>query len=1173
MHWKGYEMRLAFLAALLCGLAFGQGLKLVDTDNLRLEYNGMTIISAERCELFPDNGYTKGKKFVETQGNAKVYTTYIELEGYKSRRELSFANGELEISVQTSFPAYSKKLSDNGIGYGIEIPWKTLEGASYTAIIGRGRNTSEIYGSFTEGGYDNLLENKIQILFVSAKWGDIAFDCNPKGINCFGDYGPNNVVGLWIVSREKDVLRISNPTLPQHDRFFSGDNLGKLVVYCGKPSTYDIRHSHRSYAYFSNFRPEFNYAFGNSRNGSMYNNVGVAPFSPEMKCGWMNPKGLKQVKYAESGALYSAVHGSGEGVFRVSGLRPGFHLLTLAASAGKEAVGPFDVCCGGKVQATDVKVEAGTVKTITFGAWIEEGTAELRLSGKSWCISTLGDQLLQSSQEDYTFRRGFWRGKAAPYPSVMLHNEHYACEPNYSVKIETLIRPEPGKEKEGIPKKFDLPTCHAVFDNPEEDWRYEGTVTSIGMGNQGSFTEFEKEDDCRRRIEELKASNARVLMFNGFLSRHTYPNHEARVKKALKDFGALAHQNGMMVMDHIDFSLLWNADCGFRVLAENLPSLLMTIDTHLPARGYCINNRRMQKIFLDKVEEIVRDCKLDGIMIDEMCFHGSEFCGCADCREKFHQETGWFLPLDENSPEINNRDSELWHVWMAWRQKCVGDAFYNVKLRCGRHNRKFVGMGYTTHHGLTSPFGTLLHAVAFEQIARSWDYIGTEIMPRNIFAVYRSVAAFRRLKNYFRHSFGLPVYGEVYTAGDYWNNSYFGWALNSLNGQSTWGMAPHPVLKPGNSDYTQFTREKGNMDRRKAETLSRIAVYFSPQSRDWPQFSPYVTSILGYSMMMNDAHLEHDFITNVNFDEKTLSKYGVLLMNNAVCLADDEVEMALKFAEEGGVLFLSLRAGMKNGNGVFRDKWAFSDVFGGMTPLFTRNMQYGKMELEGVDYEFEKPVLGIRVQKVPKDLRKVGKAFFNGSDKAEAAAYMAKHGKGYVLYTPLDFGCAIWVPEQMVGHVFEGARYPVCQKAAQELHGNLAKAMGLPDEFYTAWNPGNTPECVLTGLFQENDSCIIHFLNASGSRLKIGEKIPPCLPEPFFPDLQEDIRFEVFTGGRQPVAVYAVSPDYEGRIPLATSPVGGTKLAVTLPRQYIKAYTLVHIDYNRHSLHNDMRIP
>ena len=433
-------------------------------------------------------------------------------------------------------------------------------------------------------------------------------------------------------------------------------------------------------------------------------------------------------------------------------------------------------------------------------------------------------------------------------------------------------------------------------------------------------------------------------------------------------------------------------------------------------------------------------------------------------------------------------------------------------------------------------------------------------MPRNIFAVYRSVAAFRRLKNYFHHSFGLPVYGEVYTGGDYWNNAYFGWALNNLNGQSTWGMSPHPTLKPGDSDYRLFTREKGNIDRRKATTLSRVAVYFSPISRDWPQLSSYVTSVLGYSMAMNDMHLEHDFITNVNFNDQTLAKYKVLIMNNNLCMTDEEVAQALRFAENGGVLFLSLRAGFKDGNGVLRGKWAFADVFGGMVPVFGRNVMYPKMALEGREYLFEKPVLGVRVQKLPKDIKRIGELFLEGAARPEPAMVVARHGKGHVVYTPLDFGTTIWVPEQMVGQVFEGMRYPVCQEAAVTLHKQLAEAIGLEESAYSCWNAGNTPESVLTGLFQEDGNYILHFLNAGGSRMKPGEKIPPCLPEPFFPAIEEDIRFVVFSGAKKPVAVYAVSPDFEGRIPLDAK-LEGMYLSITLPRQYMKAYTLVHVDF------------
>ena len=81
------------------------------------------------------------------------------------------------------------------------------------------------------------------------------------------------------------------------------------------------------------------------------------------------------------------------------------------------------------------------------------------------------------------------------------------------------------------------------------------------------------------------------------------------------------------------------------------------------------------------------------------------------------------------------------------------------------------------------------------------DFLGTEIMTRNVLEASRAVMSYRKLKNSLHRAFGAPIYGLVYPEGD-WDLAYFGWALNNMNGQITWehvGACP-----PGKSDYHQF---------------------------------------------------------------------------------------------------------------------------------------------------------------------------------------------------------------------------------------------------------------------------------------------------------------------------------------------------------------------------------
>ncbi len=1124
-------------------------LRLLDARNLRIHFNGMEVISSERCNALGENGYGGAPHFMEEEiGGARVYNAYGEMGSFRFRREIAVKNGEIEVSVQTVASPYSENIPEEGIGYGILLPWKSLQGASFVAVVGRARATSEIRGVFEDDRIDELLKNKIQVLFISFKEGNVAIDCNPRGINCRGDYGPNHVVGLWNVSRRGDFLELAIPYTP---KLYGGDNVGKVVIYEGTSASYDIRHSHRKYPYFSPLLPERNYSFGKIPCGKEYTQAGNQVFQPEAAFGWNHSKQFSFKTFGERGALYAGVFGQGANFFRMSSLRNGLYLLTVACSAGEKPIGPFRLTCNGKTIAEELTVEANTVKTITFSAWVEEGAAEIGFEGNAWCVSTIGAQLLQTCHEDYTFRRGFWASSQAPSPSVILRNEHYAEEPHYAVKIDTIPRHPWGQEMASPLKTFTFPSCHAEFDSPEEDWRYEGDVTSIGAGNQGYLGEISDEASARRIIEELKQTNAKVLMCNGMLSRHTFPSQLQRVKKALQEFSSMAHDNGMLIMDHIDCTLLWNMDSGFRVLTEDMPLLQMTLDTHLPARGYCIGNQAFINRFLDKVEEYVVDCKLDGIMIDELCYHDSMFCGCEHCRRLFFEETGWRLPLDETSEHLYNRDSILWRKWNAWRQKRVGDIWFDLKTRMKRHNKRFVGMGYTTHTGLTTTYGTLNHGVALEQLARGWDYIGTEIMPRNVFAVYRGVAAFRRLKNYFHHSMGLPVFGEVYTSGDNWNVLYFGWALNSLNGQSSWGInASASVRKEGDADFMRFTEKEGRMNLRLAKTQSKVATYFSPICRDWPQFCSYIDGLLGGIQMMNDMHLEVDVLTNVNFNAERLSKYDVLLLENTLCISDEEIAVALAFAKAGGTLVLTHRTGMKDGNCIVRKEWPFKELFKGLEPTMGKNRQYSLFEFDGKNYECEAPVLGVAVRKPKGNLIMRGKARLDEKAAEEVVLYEIQYGKGRVLYTPFVFGHSVWNDEQMVGTVFKSERRPVCESLFQAVIRDYAGNAN-------AWEPGNTPAGVLTGVFDVAGKSVIHFLNATGSKIKKGDIVPPNPPEDVFPMLNEDIRFAIFK--QNATKAYAVSPDFPDPRPLQFEIKDG-RVNVILPKGLLKAYTIVYVE-------------
>ena len=144
---------------------------------------------------------------------------------------------------------------------------------------------------------------------------------------------------------------------------------------------------------------------------------GVNAFSPEKGFGWLATDGLRVSTHRPQGALYSAVCGNGEASFRMTGLRSGVHIITIVTGVGLEGAGPFSVSCNGRVVASDLSIAPLMVQTLSFPVWLESGEALFTFTG-NWAISTLNDQLLQTSYEDYSFRRGL-ASYRLPEPSVI----------------------------------------------------------------------------------------------------------------------------------------------------------------------------------------------------------------------------------------------------------------------------------------------------------------------------------------------------------------------------------------------------------------------------------------------------------------------------------------------------------------------------------------------------------------------------------------------------------------------------------------------------------------------------------------------------------------------------------------------------------------------------------
>ena len=129
------------------------------------------------------------------------------------------------------------------------------------------------------------------------------------------------------------------------------------------------------------------------------------------------------------------------------------------------------------------------------------------------------------------------------------------------------------------------------------------------------------------------------------------------------------------------------------------------------------------------------------------------------------------------------------------------------------------------------------------------------------------------------------------------------------------------------------------------------------------------------------------------------------------------------------------------------------------------------------------------------------------------------------------------------------------------------KAEALFRHTLTEWTEGavdwkiDAPSKVFTSVWREKSGAfVVHLLNGTGVNMKKGDPVLSKAPNPPFPPLTSDVTIGVPQGveGR----AVAVSPDFEGVVPLASIEGRSGRRTFVVPAERLSVYTLVRIGGN-----------
>ncbi len=1109
--------------------------------------NGQTLISGDYINYGGKEVFDlKGSLDIQKQKGWTIYNVISKSPELPFRKEIGVTQDRVELTVQFELPAYHNKESLPKVFYKFKVPLETLNNMNWRAITGRTHKPEQKSGKITTSTPDGKLALCRWIAFTDDKDKNIVFDLDPKGMPSFHDYGPGDIISRWTVEKSGDFVEFS---FGQRAETHGGVFTGKVIIFKGKFDDYMNRHAQSKFRYYSELPAQIQYSFGSPDPIKPFAKVDKQPFSGNTDFGWINNKNLTIARSDSNSVSLNNVHSPNDNKFICNIKRPGLYIVTLRSAAIDKNHGPFSVQSNDKPIVTDENISKGTIKNITFSQWLNTGPLELSFKG-DWAISNASLQLLLHKEEDFSVKRGVWLIADFYEPTPINTSTSYLTEPDYQVYVTEIKIPAGNLEPEKMPELPPSEVLKPSSTNPDMVWRYGNYIAGFGPSNFGTFLEFDTEELIRKRLTELKNGNVNVVITNGLLGRHNFKNQLPRVQRTMKKIVQIAHEMDMTIIDHHDLTLVWNKDTATRTLVEELNKLQYTVKEYLPNRGFCISNPDMVNDNLDWLTQFILDTDIDGLMMDEVAYHGKNFCGCVYCRKQFKKDTGLTLPIDETSPLINNSDSILWKTWLQWRKKQVGDWGIKLRKRVMAVKPDFSFLKYTTGYGISNRNAPLSYGADIVENARAADFIGTEIMSRNVMASHRAVFSLRKIFNLFRLDYESPVFGLVYNIHNK-DFAYFGWAMNEMHGQSTWDFgydyAPHNAI--------QFEKR---MDSMNSEPVAEIALVYSSSSRDWPKYAGSIAELQGISQILTDNHIQHVVISEKALTKERLNDYRLVVLPAVCCLSDIQIDQIKQYIFDGGNVLMTVHTGLLNQVGILRKSWPFKDILGAhIYPNFAKYSSGNDYRLvaDGVSASYDMALLKVTIDQPQKVTSFINAIDGKGQELGPVALH-ADYGKGKIFYCSALLGKKNYEPESSPGREW---KFQMNEPIAEMLIYGVNKALGSEPLKFSGVN---IPSSVLTTVYREikpsQFSTIVHLLNATGSySLKPGMVVPSESPSPAFPALEQDIVFDITMENIK--EGYCVSPDYGGKKNIRVEKIDDFRFRITVPKENLQTYSMIYL--------------
>lgn len=435
------------------------------------------------------------------------------------------------------------------------------------------------------------------------------------------------------------------------------------------------------------------------------------------------------------------------------------------------------------------------------------------------------------------------------------------------------------------------------------------------------------EDDCggmvdqwtaKDLIEIVKDVNANVLNMmivnewgqayfeTKLLPKHPQLHGTDRLREVLEE----AHKNGIKVTG------MWGPSPNPLIYERHPDYAIRSENGEISGWGYmnrdpCVHlchNSPYGEIVLKTLEDLFMNYDIDGVVYDY--FIGGRGCYCKYCRRKFLEESGLdFLAKDG---WIKDEYNKLYNWWKHSAEEFISKS-RDVAAKYGR---------------------VFIHDISADVVFAE-PHTGGLITIKDKGFEIRRVIAMARIKN-------KPVvictpYAHLYNVGLPKPPEHMRQEFREIviSGASPWPVTwdweifkDRRGIAPLRTVFTEV--EKNEEYLTDAEPIKYAGLLLSDQSSSRISARPYlhVDASKGFYDALTRAHIPVNLILDQDVTPSELSRYKVLILANACCLSDSQVEAVKGFVKDGGGLVASYLTSLYYENGYHRNGFALRDIFG-----------------------------------------------------------------------------------------------------------------------------------------------------------------------------------------------------------------------------------------------------